>query len=247
MMTDTAMNQSTASQTSAAYERLRADVISGVLAPGLKLKVEWLQERYPFGITPLRQALGLLISTGLVERVDQRGFRVAPVSLDQFEELLWTRSQIEETALRDAIARGGREWEERIVLALYHLNRTPRPDGERPPPSTEGGWEACHKTFHMVILSACRSQRLLSICEQLYDANSRYRHLARIHTANTASAYAEHKRIADSVLERDVETAVTTLRQHYHRTGDLLRSYLAAASAKQRPAFADAAPAKQTA
>ena len=246
-MSPTPTTQSTASQTSAAFERLRADIIGGVLAPGLKLKVEWLQELYPFGITPLRQALGLLISTGLVERVDQRGFRVAPVSLDHFEELLWTRSQLEETALRDAIERGGRDWEERIVLALYHLDRTPRPDAEAATPGDAGGWEACHKTFHMTILSACRARRLLAICEQLYDANSRYRHLARIHTANAASAYSEHKRIADAVLERDVETAVTTLRQHYHRTGDLLRSYLAAASATQRPDLAEAGPAKQIA
>ncbi len=55
----------------------------GRLAPGAKLKIELLQERYQVGATPLREALSLLCATGLVERIEQRGFRVARVGAEE--------------------------------------------------------------------------------------------------------------------------------------------------------------------
>ena len=64
-----------------AYSKLRAQIISGALAPGQRLKVETLRDLLEVGATPIREALSLLTSDGLVERLDKRGFRVSEVSL----------------------------------------------------------------------------------------------------------------------------------------------------------------------
>lgn len=239
----------TRSRTHSIYERLRDDIISGELAPGLKLKIEALRERYDVGATPLREALSLLTSDGFVERLDQRGFRVAQVGLSDFDELLRTRCWLEERALRESIAHGGRDWEEGIVLALYHLSRTPRvsPDSDY---DGNQAWERCHREFHMRLIAGCGSSMLLRFCGQLCDENNRYRYIARLAPDARDNAYEEHNRIAEAALARDADLAVRRLIEHYHRTGELLRPRLestAAAPARApRASAARGSPQDQT-
>src|SRR5579863_3492211 len=109
------------SRTSDIYDRLRDDIIHGRLAPGLKLKIEQLRDHYGVGAPPIREALSLLTADGLVERLEQRGFRVAEMNDAEFDELLALRCWVEERAVRQAIAKGGKEWEESIVVARFHL------------------------------------------------------------------------------------------------------------------------------
>jgi DNA-binding GntR family transcriptional regulator len=212
------------SRTSRAYDRIRDDIIRGLLAPGAKLKIAVLRSHYEIGATPIREALSLLTAEGLVERLDQRGFRVAEVSAAEFEELLAARCWLEGRALRLAIARGGREWEERIVLARYRLSRTARVTG----PSAEDNrdWERNHKQFHMSLVAACGSDVLLRLCSQLYDENNRYRFLSRSY--DRPDVYVEHDQIAEAVLARNADLAVERIVEHYTRTGDLLRQAFAA-------------------
>lgn len=213
------------SQTSAVLEWLRDDIIYGRLAPGTKLKIEALQKRYDMGSTPLREALSLLSATGLVERIDNRGFRVASVSAEDYAEILWTRCFIEERALREAILYGDRTWEEQIVLAQYHLLRASELANPDEPASIEN-WEKRHAEFHAALISACRSKFLLRFCAQLYDAGNRYRYIARLAPGARAGSYEEHKRLADAVLKRDADVAVAVLVEHFKRTGELLKDRL---------------------
>ena len=218
-----ALVSATLSSTTVVLDQIRNDIICGDLAPGLKLKVELLQERYSVGATPLRDALSLLCATGLIERFEQRGFRVALVSADEYAEMLWSRCSSEEQALRDSILCGDKHWEERIVIAQYHLRKTSE--------SLKSGdtdflqtWERWHSEFHAAIISACRSRYLIRFCAQLYDAGNRYRYLARLAPGFRDGAYEEHKRISDVVLARDADLAVSLLIDHFSRTGDILRA-----------------------
>jgi len=214
------------SMTSRAYAQLRADIMSGALAPGEKLKVEALRKRYDVGSSPIREALSILSSDHLVERIDQRGFRVAAISVDGFEELWKTRCWLEERALRESIANGGSDWEERVVLSAYRLSRIPRSSGDCEGASEE--WERSHKHFHMVLMSACGSSILLKFCEQLYDQNIRYRHLSGVKAYPKRDVSEEHSAIADAVLARDADLAAELLAMHYKHTGELLKDALAA-------------------
>lgn len=205
-------------------DRLLRDVLYGRLPPGEKLKIEVLQERYGAGATPLREALNLLVSTGLVERLEQRGFRVAEIGMEQFEEILWTRSFIEERALRESIAHGDAQWEERLVLSLYHLRKFPS-EGTAGEEGAEV-WERLHAKFHSDLISGCPSKLLLRYCAELYDANGRYRHIARLSPRSRSDALNEHEQIGNAALARDADTAARLLIEHYNRTGDLLRNHL---------------------
>jgi DNA-binding GntR family transcriptional regulator len=206
-------------------ELIRDDIIYGRLEPGAKLKIDVLQQRYATGATPLREALSQLSTTGLVERIEQRGFRVAHVSAEEYAEILWTRCFVEERALRESILHGGGEWEEQIVLAQYHLQRASEAPATDDQTSNET-WERWHREFHATLIAACPSKSLLRFCAQLYDENNRYRSIARLGLRSREGAYEEHKRIADAVLKRESDVAASLLIDHYRRTGDLLREQL---------------------
>ncbi|MEO1000726.1 MAG: GntR family transcriptional regulator, partial [Pseudomonadota bacterium] len=166
-----------ASYTSRAYAELRAALLSGDLRPGERIKIDAIRARLGIGASPVREALSLLSSEGLVDRLDQRGFRAAEVSAADFEELLATRSWLEDRALREAIRRGDAAWEEAIVLAEYRLSRAPRStDSDRF--VSNAAWEEAHRSFHTALIAACGSRYLLQFCDRLYDRNIRYRNLA---------------------------------------------------------------------
>lgn len=211
------------SMTSRVYSRLRDDIISGVLQPGRKLKIEELRRHYDVGSSPIREALSLLTSIHLVERIDQRGFRVARISAGEFKELLKTRCWLEERALRESIKNGSGSWEEQVVLAAYRLSRVDR-SGE----DTEGTaeWEHRHKHFHMTLLAECGSSMLLKFCDQLYDQNVRYRLFSGLIAYPERDVNAEHGAICDAVLARDADLAVRLLMEHYTRTGVYLSEEL---------------------
>ena len=107
------------------YEQLCGDIVAGALAPGQRLTLDALKERYQVGATPLREALYRLSTSLLVIGEDQRGFRVAPVSAEHLADILQSRQQIETLVLRNAFQHGGVAWEGRVVSALHELKGTP--------------------------------------------------------------------------------------------------------------------------
>jgi GntR family carbon starvation induced transcriptional regulator len=205
-----------------AYSKLRAQIISGALAPGQRLKVETLRDLLEVGATPIREALSLLTSDGLVERLDKRGFRVSEVSLAEYDDMHRTRCWFEERALRESVAKGDQEWEDRLVLVHHRLRRLPRTFENETGTHSNPEWERMHKLFHMSLLAASPSKTLLQFCDQLHDRLNRYRSVAAVGAHAPRDWKAEHDLIAEAVLDRNADLAVLRLMQHYSRTTDIL-------------------------
>lgn len=212
--------------TSRAYASVRRDIIAGQLMPGSKLKIEELRERYDAGASPIREALSLLSSDGLVDRIEQRGFRVADISHDEFADILKVRCWLEERALRESIESGDAGWEEALVLAAFRLSKEPRSTGTGDNFVANVEWEVRHKAFHAALIAACGSPTLLAYCDQLYDKNVRYRNLAGAVSYPDRDPAKEHEAILQATLKRDAEAAVSHLLEHYRNTGAFLADTL---------------------
>ena len=204
---------------SSIYARLRRDILRGVFRPGERLRLDRLGERYDIGATPLREALNRLSSEELVNREEQRGFRVAPVSLADLAELTKTLCWITELALREAIKNGGADWEEAVVLAAHRLSRVPR-EGAEGYASFNPEWEERHRTFHLALIAACGSRWLIDFYAMLMDRNTRYRYLAFADGSEPRDVGAEHDAILNAVLSRDADRAVAAANAHLHKTTD---------------------------
>jgi len=138
-----------------AYRALRRDIIEGRLAPGEKLRVEHLKDNYGVGAGTLREALSLLISDALVVSQGQRGFRVAPVSLEDFEDITQTRVMLECDALRQSIAMGDDAWEASLLAAFHRLAKA---EEKRIGSEDREEWEERNRIFHEVLIAACPSR-----------------------------------------------------------------------------------------
>jgi DNA-binding GntR family transcriptional regulator len=211
-----------------AYGKLRDMIISNELVPGQRLKVELLRDLIAVGATPIREALSLLTSDGLVERLDKRGFRVSEVSLAEYDDLHSTRCLLEEHALRQSIQHSDQSWEERLVLVTHRLRRVPRtiagPEGAvRSNPE----WERTHKLFHMTLLSSAPSKTLLQFCDQLHDRLNRYRSFAAVGASAPRDWKSEHDLIAEAAIDHEADLAVSRLMDHYSRTTGILKKTLA--------------------
>ncbi len=213
------------SVTQRVYLTIRSDIISGKLIPGSKLKIEQLRKAYGVGTSPLREALSLLTSDYLVERLDQRGFRVSQISQREYDELLKTRCWLEERALRESITNGCDQSDEQLILANYRLSRLPR-SGTDDNSTAHAAWEVAHKTFHATLINRCGSSILLKYCDQLYDQNVRYRQLSVSTAYPDRNVTEEHNSICDAVLARDADLAVRLLLSHYETTSVFVRHEL---------------------
>ncbi len=208
------------------YEELRRDVIEARYAPGQKLLLKDLCSRYFAGLSPVREALNRLAGDGLVEQSDQRGFTVAAIDLGQLEELSRTRIWLYSKALRESVEHGDSAWEESLLVAFHRLSKLPRYLPVETVRSPNPAWEAAHRTFHLQMISACRSRYLIGYCAQLFDAANRYRHLSRVSALYRQQRSDEHREILDLVLARDADAACALLQRHFDRTASLVRERL---------------------
>ncbi|VVE90480.1 GntR family transcriptional regulator [Pandoraea bronchicola] len=219
MDTTAAPASNKSSLTTLAIDLLRGEILQGQLRPAERLRIQALSERYGIGATAIREALSRLVTDGLVDSEDQRGFCVAPVSRDDLVDLTQTRVDIECSALRLALARGGIDWESNLMSALHRLQRTPTPTS----PELHEAWSLAHRNFHEVLLAGCGSPWSLRLCHLLYDQSERYRNLAEQYTtASARDAQSEHRELVDAVMARDAALATRLLSAHYWATTEIV-------------------------
>ena len=211
-----------ATRSSTVYHQLRHDIIVGSLKPGSRLNINALCLRFDTALSPVREALNRLAPEGLVHKIDNRGFVVAPVSVEEMNDLTMARCWLNETALRDAIAHGDTAWEEAVIVALHRLTRTRRDETNE---AQQDIWSEVHRAFHNVLISACRSATILRYCDETFVASERYRHIAR-RSGKRRLDKDTHGEIAQAAIDRKADLAVELLNQHFKRTGDHVKTML---------------------
>ena len=208
-----------------AYLAIRRDIIQGLLGPCQPLRMAELSARYAMGFSPLREALSRLQVERLVVAEALRGFKVAPLSVDEMQDAIDSRILVESDALRLSIQHGDDDWSAAIVAALYALKL----QVDRAAVSAVSVWdiEARHYAFHRALLAACQSPWRLEFFERLYAATERYRIPALVASGPSSilgrDIQAEHSALAEAVLAREADTAVRLLANHYTKTADAIR------------------------
>ena len=198
----------------AVQAQLATDILSGKLAPGIRLRLRTLCDAYQVSMSPLREALAGLAGRGLVIQEGQRGFRVAPASADDLRDLTETRVRIETTALRLSIERGTDAWEAQVLAAHHRLSRRPRSDRLL----IDEAWEELHRGYHMSLIAACGLPRMLSFCTMLHDHFDRYRRLAVLWRNRHPVIKSSHAAIVKAALGKDMPQAENLLAAHIRET-----------------------------
>jgi DNA-binding GntR family transcriptional regulator len=193
------------------HDRLRGAILHGELAPGDELSQVRLARHLGVSRTPLREALRMLLSEGLVEGEPNRQLRVARFSVADMEELYVERVTLEAVALRVTASQltpqdvGAMEG---LFAQMVHFA------GEEDYES----WEAPHRALHRAFV-AHAGRRIVDRVTQLSQHAERYR---RAYTTGAARAWVtglhEHRRIIDACKECDADAGALALAEHLGHT-----------------------------
>jgi GntR family transcriptional regulator, carbon starvation induced regulator len=192
------------------YRRIRADIILGRLLPGQKLKLDALKESYGISVSTLREILSRLTSEALVRAEGRRGFEVAPVSVDNLNELADLRLLLEGHAMEASFSRADMEWEGRVVSAHHKLAAT-----ERLMSSNVGEpeqWKRYDGEFHRELISNCGSRALMEAHAAVFDRYFRYQMIALNYRGDEPGR--QHQALLECALARDTVRAKSVLFDH---------------------------------
>lgn len=216
------------------YESLRREIIGGQYRPEEKLRVEYIRAGYNVAASTVREALGRLVAEGLVTAEGQRGFRVAPMSVEDLRDITRLRLILETEAVLESMRVGDVAWEGRVVAAFHTLTRAEEKLVTDDAQSVFQ-WEECNKEFHRAMAGACPSARLRDLVAILYRQHERYRiHAVSRRTVVAGSAprsrniHVEHEALMKAVVSRDAEAARQLIAEHIQHTADAVEGWLAA-------------------
>jgi len=212
------------------YRQLRGDIVAGKLAAGSKLKLEGLVNEYSVGMSPLREALARLMGDLLVVSEGQRGFWVAPLSLEELDDVSRVRALIETEALNAAIRNGDAAWEREVTEAFEALARVEEhlpSTADALPPHLIEEWEARNRAFHAALVSAAGSPMLIRLRDLLYQQSERYRRVSLNVSRGWRNVHDEHRAIYDAAMQRNALRACRMIELHLSRTAEEVRKAMA--------------------
>ena len=222
------------------YAELRNDIIEGRLEPGSKLPIEHLRVQYNVGAGTLREAITRLASDALVTTEGQRGFRVAPITIEELEDITRLRLHIEIEALRLSIRHGGERWRLGLRQSYEAISAVEQPIA----PAHRRQWEALNVRFHEALLAGHESPWTQKVLGLLARHGERYRRYAMGLPGSVRDVHAEHTEIFEHALAGREARAALALEAHIRATPDLLAQALRTGQLTLPPgAAAEAAPA----
>jgi DNA-binding GntR family transcriptional regulator len=211
-----------------AAELIRQAILEGRLHPGEPLREERLAADLAISRTPIREALLILQTEGLVEAAPKRGSVVRSYTPAEIADLYETRAMVEGYAsgraarfvtdsdlelLRQSCTRFEALLDEHDVVPLVKENLA----------------------FHGVILGAANSPSLAHLVNAVTRVPLIYRSYYHYSSKGKEIALHYHQRIARALGKRDAVRAEALMREHIFEARDVLVSHMSAGSVADDP------------
>jgi DNA-binding GntR family transcriptional regulator len=197
-----------------AYDELRGRILSGELPPGAAFSQVQLATQFGISRTPLREAVRLLQTEGLLDSEPNRRVRVSALTTDDFEDLYAMRIVLDSLAVRITVPR--------LSDAELAEVRTAHEAAAKAAGSGDvAGYQEPHKRFHFG-LSAHAGVRLRHQVWDLWDHAHRYRLLYQERAGELAHvaqlAVRDHAVILEAAEDRAATECARHIGEHLART-----------------------------
>jgi len=189
---------------------LRTEILNGLIRPGQRLRQEEVAQRLGTSRLPVREALRMLETEGLVENESNKGARVPRLDMRSLDVVYQMRERLEPLALAVSMPALGQakirqlsEIQDRIeekfdVARFLDLDRE----------------------FHLLSYSECRVDPLSAMVMRMWNSTQAYRR-AFVSISGPERLWvinAEHRLLIDSIERGDVPDAERHLSGHIRRT-----------------------------
>jgi DNA-binding GntR family transcriptional regulator len=202
----------------AATELIREAIIDGRLPPGQRLKEEELARELGISRTPVREALLILQTEGLVDAAPNRGAVVRSHDASDLEDLYQLRALLEGYAARRAAANVS----EAAIADLWA-------SCERFEALIEGDVPELVKEnlfFHSTILDTAQSRRVAELIRKVIELPLVYRSYIWYSIDQRRISAHYHRQITKALESRDGERAELVMKEHVFEARDVLVSHV---------------------
>jgi DNA-binding GntR family transcriptional regulator len=190
-----------------AVDRLRNLIVQGELVPGTRLNERVLTAQLGISRTPLREAIKLLGTEGLVELLPNRGAIVAPLDPVRLKELLTVMGALEALAGELACAQAASE-QLAEIRALHYEMLAMHARGDL------AGYFKYNQAIHLKLVEASGNAVLAGTYRQLNANVRRARYMANLSKERWDAAVREHEEILAALTARDAKRLTALLRDH---------------------------------
>jgi DNA-binding GntR family transcriptional regulator len=191
-------------------DELRQAILTGVYPPGTRLRQEELAAQYGASRVPVREALRILESEGLVTTVANAGAWIARLSLDECVELYQVRERIEPLLLRYSLPHLDSNQIDRLSTLSEQMRATT--DVEQ--------FLALDREFHLGSYAGAATTFLGPTVERLWNTTQHYRRAFTqlLDDDSHRIVHDEHHMLVTAIRERNSEEAEHVLLGHIRRT-----------------------------
>ena len=202
-----------------AYSALRDAIIRCELAPGERVVIDELARRFDVSIIPVREALRMLETEGLILSVAHTGTSVAPVSRQSIVEVFALLEGLETVSARAAAAQAAPSDLTRLEGLLARMDRAL--SGNRP-----GAWAELNREFHLAISALSGMPMVEQMLRRALDHWDRVRRyfFSGVFTQRAAAAQREHYQMIAHLRSADSDGVERIMRAHNRAA---LHAYLA--------------------
>ena len=209
----------------AAYNNIKNDIIEGYLRPGEKVKIKELGERYNVSETPIKQALAMLTSEGLIENIPRKGMRIKMITWEEIDEIFDIRLMMELFYKSDIITAVKynstlkKALEENVHQNLELINNATQLDQHKK------GYQM-DNTFHELYLKCSGNQKAVEIYRNLNPhAYSNYIY-GRQPKEKTLAGISEHQQIVNAIIKQDEDALEEAIRLHIENAKAIIQLLL---------------------
>ncbi|NEW35960.1 GntR family transcriptional regulator [Nocardia cyriacigeorgica] len=199
------------------YETLRAELMNGDIKFGERLTEPKVSARFGISRTPVREALTVLCSDGLLQR-EEYGFSPVRPSIPLVRDLYELRITLELGGLQRAMQNPDVVHDKALLTA----ERKAWLELQADPPEQEPGFVVRDEEFHVTLLTASGNAEMV---RALRSVNSRIRHVRMYDfmvNNRIETTISEHLAILDAVLADDLSLAYRLLHTHIGESLDVV-------------------------
>ena len=192
-------------------EKLREAIYTSVLKPGEELILQKISEQLGVSRMPVREALAILESAGIVEMLPNKHVIVKKVTPEMIDEDLELRSILECNAAEKACRRAAN------FDGLETINRKTEQCAAK---GDIAPFRDLNAQFHHTIWSLARSPRLERMLKQLWFAMPSYYPVNTLENLNRNVR--EHSLILEALQARDISQVLKAMAAHIHHTQEMI-------------------------
>lgn len=206
------------SMTHTAYNTIKNSIISNELKPGDYLSESMIAQSLGMSRTPVREALSVLASEGLIEIHNGVGIFVKHITFKEIYEVFEVRAALECKALTTSLDNISDEEILQIEQEWLHL-REKNENGEKIDLDTIIEYDS---RLHSLIVDKCNNTYLKNIISSIRESITRYQRLSAKALGNERETINQHIQIINLLKEKDIKKIAPALEAHIKNAAEYI-------------------------